>query len=200
MGPIKSSFRFLRSYFIYGLLVLLPIVATAFILTVIFNMITAPFEGIVGEQFSGLLLLVLSLGVITLVGFFSRNFIGQFLVDLVESFISKLPLLNKVYDSVKQIVVAFSLRKKKALKPVLLEYPRKGVWAMGFLTFTTMKELGTLGAGVLPSDAVSVFVPTTPNPTSGYFVFVSEADVTPLELPFDEAVRLLISAGVIRPK
>ncbi|RAP29010.1 hypothetical protein DID78_04195 [Candidatus Marinamargulisbacteria bacterium SCGC AG-343-D04] len=199
MNPLRKSWKFLRSYFIYGLLIILPITATLFILFVLLDFITAPIINVFGERFSSILALLISLFTITTIGFFSRHFIGEFLIDLFESFISKLPLINKIYESIKQIIVSFSLRKKNALKPVLLEYPRKGLWALGFLTSSSTQLLGDNLDDILPNDALSVFVPTTPNPTSGYMVFASKNDIKPLSISFDKAVKLLVSAGFISP-
>ncbi len=199
MFSLTNLLKFVRSYFIYGLLIILPIAATLFILFVALDFITAPIINIFGEKFSGVLALFISLFVITIIGFFSRHFIGQFIIDVFENFVAKLPLINKVYDSIKQVIVAFSLRKKNALKPVLVEYPRKGMWALGFVTNSSPQSYDSELDNVLVGNYISVFVPTTPNPTSGYFVFVLENEVKPLSISFEKAVKLLISAGVLSP-
>ncbi len=124
--------------------------------------------------------------------------VGRFLLDSIEECLAKIPLVNRVYDALKQVVAVFSSSRRKDMKPVLVEYPSKDMWAIAFLTPSRLHDMTT----AIPhaEGYVSVFVPTTPNPTSGYFIFVSPEKVKPLTVSVEVAIKSLISAGVVPPK
>tara|TARA_A100001015_G_C14809460_1_gene640226 strand:+ start:302 stop:895 length:594 start_codon:yes stop_codon:yes gene_type:complete len=188
----------LRSYFFYGLIIIVPVAATMFIVYIALQFLVAPLGEIYGDAVSPFLSLLVSLGIITGIGFLSRHFIGRFLLEGVEALISKLPIINRVYDSSKHIMDVFSGKQRQEIKPVLVEYPKKEMWAIGFMTRSTLRDLDRSYTG--SDELVSVFIPTTPNPTSGYMVYVDKQVVKPLNIGFEEAIKTLISAGVVASK
>lgn len=135
---------------------------------------------------------------ILLVGLILKNFILRSLVDGVESLIFKVPLVRPVYSGIKQLVDAFSFKEEKVTfkQVVLLEFPRKGLYSLGFLT-------GELPAELAPTKDeryYNIFIPTTPNPTTGYFIVLPEKDIISIELTRQEAMALIISGGIILPE
>ena len=190
--------KYLRSYFFYGLIIVIPVVATMFIVYLALQFLVTPFGDIYGDKVSPMLSVLLSFAIITGIGFLSRNFLGKFILDTVEAVIAKLPLINRVYESSKHIMDVFSGHQRQEIKPVLVEYPRKDMWAIGFSTRITLDNLDASQS--FDSNQVSVFIPTTPNPTSGYMVFVDKDALRPLNISFEEAIKTLISAGVVGTK
>ena len=133
---------------------------------------------------------------ITFLGYLSRYFVGKWFLRLTENILDKVPFINTVYKTVKQIVETFSTQQKAVFKKtVLLEYPRKGIWVIGFLTseakgetqFRTNRELR------------NVFVPTTPNPTSGFLLMIPREEVQELEMSIGDGMKLIISGGAVAP-
>ena len=194
----SSLIRNVRSYFFYGLIIVVPVAATMFVVYIALQFLLTPFGDMFGENVSPLLSLVVALSLITVMGFLSRNFVGKFMVDAFEIVISKIPFVSRVYESTKHITDVFSGVKRKEIKAVLVEYPKKEMWVIGFLTFSSLKNV----EGVLENSDqfVSVFIPTTPNPTSGYMVYVHQDEVKPLDIGFEEAIKTLVSAGIVGGK
>jgi uncharacterized membrane protein len=136
------------------------------------------------------------LALIILAGIFARNIFGRGLLRFWDKVIGRIPLVSKVYNALKRISEAFFLERKSGFrKVVLVEYPRKGVYSMAFMTAVAAGEVQSK-TGV---KMVSVFLPTTPNPTSGFFLLYPEDQVIPLSIPVDEALRMIISAGMAPP-
>jgi uncharacterized membrane protein len=148
-------------------------------------------------RISGLGLFALFL-LITLTGIFARNYLGKKLICAGEKLLGRIPVLNTIYNSTKQITEGLALTqsdKGAFRRMVLIEYPRPGVYSPGFLTGTAFDEAGKkIGRKLL-----SIFIPTTPNPTTGYLVFVPEDQVIFLEMSVEDGFKLLLSAGVIVP-
>ena len=140
---------------------------------------------------------ILTLLVIFLTGLATRNFIGNRVVALWESILHRIPVFNTIYSSVKQVSdTLFSSSGNAFRKALLIEYPRKGAWTIAFLT-------GAPGGDVrnhLVGDYVSVYVPTTPNPTSGFFLMIPRADTVELDMSVDEALKYIVSMGVVTPE
>lgn len=144
-------------------------------------------------------LLALFLGtlLVTLIGRAARNYLGRKLIQGVDELMSRVPLLNKIYGTVKQVNEAFSTSKKSSFKQVVLvEYPRKGIYSIGFLTSDEHYEI----AAKLGQDVLGVFVPTTPNPTSGFLIVVPRAEVTLLDMSVSDAIKYIISLGAVVPE
>jgi len=194
-----------KSYFITGLLVLTPLVLTIFIIWKLFLAIDGLLRGVIknmlldrfgvpntiyGLGFISVILLIL------LTGMIARNYFGRKVIKLGEDVMTRIPLINRIYLAIQQIGNAFFSEKREVFKrAVLIEYPRKGIYSIGFFTQDTRGEVQER----LDRDVVSVFLPTTPNPTSGFLLFVPKADVTELDMTIEEALKLVISGGAIVP-
>jgi uncharacterized membrane protein len=140
--------------------------------------------------------LMLAVMLIGIVGLGARHYFGRRLIEWTESLLLRVPLLNKVYSAIKQVSDAFSSTKKTAFRTVVLfEFPRKGVYSIGFITSDQHDEVSVRTG----QKVVCVFVPTTPNPTSGFLILVPEADVTKLDMSVADGIKYIISLGSIVP-
>ena len=134
--------------------------------------------------------------IITLLGYGSRIYLGRMLLNSLELLLNRVPLINSIYRSVKQIVQSFNQQKKAVFQEVvLLEYPRKKCYVLGFLTSTAMGET----QDATTEHIVNVFVPTTPNPTSGFLLMLPEDDITRLDMSIADGMKLIISGGAVVP-
>lgn len=194
----------MKKYFITGLLIWIPLIITIWVLKVIFDALdqsllllpeAARTESWLGTHIPGLGA-VMTVLVVFLTGVFATNFFGARLVQIWHDVLHKIPVVNSIYSSVKQISdTLFSSSGQAFRKALLVQWPREGMWTIAFLT-------GTPGADVarhVPADCVAVYVPTTPNPTGGYFVIVQRKDVIELEMSVDQALKYVISMGVVPP-
>nr|VFK00880.1 MAG: Uncharacterized membrane protein [Candidatus Kentron sp. LFY]VFK22286.1 MAG: Uncharacterized membrane protein [Candidatus Kentron sp. LFY] len=196
----------LRKYVIAGLLVWLPLGVTVLVLKLLVDVMDRTLlllpsawrpDEILGFHIPGLGLL-LSLAVVGITGVVVANLLGRRLIAFWESFLSRIPLVRSIYLGVKQVVeTVFTTEGKSFRKVVLIEYPRRGTWCLAFLTGT---GLGEVQARTGHEDIVAVFVPTTPNPTSGFVLLVPTEDVRELDMNVDDGLKLIISMGVAVPK
>ena len=195
----------MKKYFITGLLVLVPLfiklwVLSALIHTMDQSLLLLP-EAWQPKKLFGFNVLglgaLLTLGIIFVTGLVATNIFGQQLILLWESLLSRVPFVKTIYSSVKQVSdTLFSNTGNAFRKAVLVQYPRLGSWTIAFVT-------GTPGGDVLNhlhGDYISVYVPTTPNPTSGFFLMMPKADVIELDMSVDEALKYIISMGTVVPK
>ena len=195
----------MRKYFVTGLLILVPLVITIWVLNLIISTMDQSLlllperwrpEAVVGFHIPGLGT-ILTLLVIFLTGLATRNFIGKRIVWVWESILTRIPVVRSIYSSVKQVSdTLFSSSGNAFRKALLVQYPRDGCWTIGFLT-------GVPGGDVrnhLKGDYVSLYIPTTPNPTSGFFLMVPRADTIELEMNVDEALKYIVSMGVVSPE
>ena len=193
--------RFLKRYFITGLLIWLPLVATVWVLTVLARTLGSLVPAFLSpEALFGMAIpgfeLVLVLAVILVTGLFCANFIGRALLSRWEYLLGRIPLVRSIYNSVKQVSdTVFAPNGQAFREAVLVQYPRPGAWTIGFLTGTPCPEIATL----LEGDLVSLYVPTTPNPTSGFFLMVPRADVQVLDMSVETALKYIVSMGVVAP-
>ena len=191
----------LRNYFIAGVLVLIPIGVTVY-LTLFFVKIFAKIlpqeinpNNYLPYSIPGLEIII-SIIVITLIGWLSLSFLGKKIVKLVNDIFKKIPFLRTVYSAIGQMTQSFAQsRKSKKKSVVLVEYPRKGSWAVGF---ATQKNTGEI-ASKTNKDLINVFVPTTPNPTSGFLLMYPEDEIIYLDMTFEEASKFIVSAGTSNP-
>lgn len=191
--------KHLRNYFLTGIFVLIPAVVTVKIVIWGFNQTDA----ILGNLIYGIFKIrILGLGLFTLlaltilVGILAHNFIGRKLIEFGDRLLGKIPILNSIYGTTKQITENFTKTDKSIFrKVVMVEYPRQGILSPGFLTGAAPSEV-SLKTG---QNLLSVFIPTVPNPTTGFLIFVPEEKVTPLDMTIEEGFKLIISAGVIKP-
>ena len=135
--------------------------------------------------------ILISVFLITLVGWLSLSFIGKRLFDLFENILNKIPVLRTIYSAVGQLTETFTSTKSNKKNVVLVEYPRKGVWAVGFATKENKGEIRKK----VGQDLINVFVPTTPNPTSGFLLMFPKNEVIYLDISFEEASKFIVSAG-----
>ena len=195
----------MRKYFITGLLILVPLAITVWVLNLIIGTMDQSLlllpeswrpEAIVGFHIPGLGT-ILTLLIIFLTGLAARNFIGRQIVSLWEGILTRIPVVKSIYSSVKQVSdTLFSSSGNAFRKAVLIQYPRQGSWTIAFLT-------GVPGGEVrhhLHGDFISVYVPTTPNPTSGFFLMLPRADSIELDMSVDEALKYIVSMGVVAPE
>ena len=184
-----------RRHLTAGLLVLVPLVITAAVIRFVFNVIdgaSQPLtERLVGRTIPGLGL-VLTIAVIWLTGLLSSNLVGKKFLELFGRLLENLPLVKTVYTASKQLVEAVSPGGRRAFqRVVLVEFPQKGTFALGFVTGN--------GIGSLDASTLSIYVPTALNPTSGFLIFAKESDILDPRLTVEEAIKLVVSGGVVRP-
>ena len=191
----------LRNYFITGIIVLVPIgftlYLTIFLISVSSNLIPEEINPNSYLPFSipGLEI-ALSIIFITLIGFISLSFIGKRILKLINDLLKKIPFLRTIYSAIGQMTESFANKKGKKKSVVLVEYPRKGSWAVGFATKDNKGEISKK----TNNNLVNVFVPTTPNPTSGFLLMFPKNEVIYLDMSFEEASKFIVSAGTSNPK
>ena len=192
----KSIFSKIRNNFIAGIVVLIPIGITLY-LTLFLIRISGriipkeinpnnylPFN-IPGVE------IVIALLVITFIGWLSLSFLGKKFFELFNNILRKIPILRTIYSAIGQMTETFTKSDNKQKSVVLLEYPRKGIWAVGFAT----KENKGLIKNKVGEDIINIFVPTTPNPTSGFLLMVPKKDLIYLDVSFEQASKFIVSAG-----
>lgn len=194
----------IRRYFVAGLLVWLPIVATGVVLSFSIRLIDRSLlllppslrpENLIGFKIPGLGV-ILTILLVLITGLIVANFFGRKLVDAWESVLSRIPLVRTVYGAVKQITASlFSDASQSFREMALVEYPRKGIWVLAFVTGDTPKKFQEVAG----QDLVNIYVPTTPNPTSGVYIMVPREDVKRLDVPVEVGLKMVLSAGVINP-
>ena len=192
----------LRNYFITGVLVLIPIGVTVY-LTLFFIKIFAKIlpqeinpNNYLPYSIPGLEIII-SIIVITVIGWLSLSFLGKKLVKLVNDIFKRIPFLRTVYSAIGQMTQSFAQsRKSKKKSVVLVEYPRKGSWAVGFATQENTGEI----ASKTNKNLINVFVPTTPNPTSGFLLMFPKDEIIYLDMSFEDASKFIVSAGTSNPK
>ena len=191
----------LRNYFFTGVVVFIPIGITVylsiFIIKISSNLIPKEINPNHYLPFSipGLEIIV-SIILITLIGYLSLSFIGRKFLFFVNDLFKRIPILRTIYSAIGQMTESFAKSSNKKKRVVLVEYPRKGSWAVGFATKDNKGEI-TKKTG---QNLVNVFVPTTPNPTSGFLLMYPKKDVIYLDISFEEASKFIVSAGTTNPK
>lgn len=189
----------LKTYFITGIVVLLPLAASFYVLAYLFKILDGMSADVIsialGKRIPGLGV-VLTLFIVLLVGFLATNIIGRTLIGISEKIMYRIPIARSIYRTVKQIVDSFYQGDKKSFKKVVLvEYPRRDMYSLGFLTGDTKGEAHYKTG----EELLSVFIPTTPNPTSGYLLLVPRRDVIILEMSVEDGLKKIISGGVVVP-
>jgi uncharacterized membrane protein len=204
MSFLKTLKDKIRGYFFAGILVILPLGITLYLITAILkvmdhvvDIIPAPFhpETYLRVRVPGLGL-VLSFIFVVLTGMLVKNYIGRRVVDFGEYLLSTIPLVRPIYGAMKQITQAMFGETQSAFKQaVLVEFPREGLYSLAFVTGVAAEEIEDKKAAKL----ISVFVPTTPNPTSGFYLMVPPEKTVPLDMSVQDAFKLLISVGIAAP-
>ena len=199
----NKFFGFIRRYFFTGLLISAPIGATIYITIFIVEFIAGLVPDrfnpngllpeIIGYRIPGLELIIAFLSFI-IIGLIFSTLFGRSILGYFDNAISRIPFAGNVYKAIKQITETFSSADTTYQKVVLIEYPRKGIYAIGFMTGETRGELKDR-----KGEMVNVFVPTTPNPTSGFLLFFEKEDIIELDMSVEDAIKLVVSAGMVVP-
>lgn len=197
----------LRASFLTGLIVIAPIGLTIWLIWTVVGWIDGFVLPLVPytfrpEQYIGINLrgvgVIIFLIFTVIVGWIAKGLLGRSLIRWAESIVERTPVVRSIYSGIKQIAeTVFAQSERSFERACLIEYPRRGIWAIGFISTDTKGEVAAKGGG--DSDMVSVFVPTTPNPTSGFLLFFPKEDVQELDMSIEEAAKLVISAGLVYP-
>jgi uncharacterized membrane protein len=194
----------LKRYLIAGLLIWVPITVTLFVLRFVMNILGAFFDYFPQSyqpqgswSWSIPILGIVSAFLIMIVtGFLGTNFIGRRLVRFGEAIVNRIPLVNTVYNGAKQIMETFFAPENQGFKKVfLVEYPRKGLWSVSFQTGECDRKIESQ----LQKNMITIFIPTTPNPTSGFLMMIEREDAIALDITVEQALKFVISLGVVQP-
>ncbi len=201
----KSIFAKLRGYFLTGVVITAPIGITFYVAILFIGFIDGKVKNFIPVKYHfdnllpfdipgiGLLFVLISL---TFIGFLTAGLIGRYVIKLGERIISRLPIIRSIYGALKQIFESVLNSSSKSFREVvLIEYPRKGIWAIGFITGDTKEEIREISE----MEMVNVFLPTTPNPTSGFLLFLPKKDVQILSMSVEEGIKMVISGGIVTP-
>ncbi len=201
--PSHSLFSRLRRHFFSGLLFLTPIILTLYLIVwfigITDNLVRPFFPAewlFIDKYVPGYGLIILLIGA-TAIGFMAKGFWGRYFMRRSDHLLSKMPIVRGLYTTIKQLSQAVLDKDSSSFKEVgLIEYPRKGIWSLCFITGRTEGEVKQ----ALSEPVVNVFIPTTPNPTSGFLLFVPKKDIQVLKMSVEEGLKMVISAGVITPQ
>jgi len=196
----RSIFTKIRNYFITGVVVLIPIGITIY-LTIFITSVSSKIlpkeinpNHYLPYNIPGLEIII-TLFLITFIGWLSLSFIGKRLLNLFNKVLKRIPILRTIYSAILQMMESFTKTGNQKKNVVLVEYPRKGTWAVGFATKENSGEI----TNKLNKKLINVFVPTTPNPTSGFLLMFPKEEVVYLDLSFEEASKFIVSAGTSNP-
>ena len=195
----------LRKYFITGLLILVPLSITLWVIHSVIGVMDQSLlllpvqwrpEALLGVHIPGVGT-ILTLLIILVTGILARNFIGNYILAGWEAVLNRIPIVNSIYSSVKQVSDTLFSSDGNAFRiAVLVQYPRPGLWTIAFVTGTPSYEVQKH----LPGEYVNIYVPTTPNPTSGFFLMVPRSEIIELEMSVDVALKHIVSMGVVAPE
>jgi len=196
----SSFFARIRNYFIAGVVVLIPIgitiYLTKFLISISANILPNEINPNHYLRYDILgLEIIISIIIITIIGWLSLSFLGKKILNLFNRLLKKIPILRTIYSAIVQMTETFTKSDKEKKNVVLVEYPRKGCWAVGFATKENTGEISRK----LNKKLINVFVPTTPNPTSGFLLMFPKEEVIYLDLTFEEASKFIVSAGTSNP-
>jgi len=195
----------LRAYFLAGVLVTAPISITLYLSWLFIGFIDGLVTAIIPTRYNPETYLpfsipglgvVLVLAALTVIGAFTAGFVGRLVIRLGEAIVARTPVIRGIYGATKQIFETVLANQSEAFREVVLvEYPRKGVWSLGFITGTTKGEVQSL----TEEEVINVFIPTTPNPTSGYLLFVPRPELVMLSMTVEEGIKMVVSGGIVTP-
>ncbi len=199
----------IRNYFLTGFIICAPLAITAYLVWTFIEWVDGWVKPYIPHVYNpdnylpfsipGFGLLV-AFFLITLIGFLTANFIGRTIVGYGEHMLGRMPFVRNLYSGLKQIFqTVFSEQETSFEKVCLIEYPRKGLWALAFIATDTRGEVNSV-LNEMGHETVSVFLPTTPNPTSGFLLFVPKKDAKLLDMSVEQAAKLVISAGLVAPE
>jgi uncharacterized membrane protein len=195
----------IRAYLLAGILVTAPVAITLYLAWAVVDLIDNSVSKLLPSQYNpesylpfsvpglGVVIVILML---TLIGAFTAGVIGRLVIRAGEAVLARMPVIRSVYGATKQIMETVLANQSSAFREVvLLEYPRRGIWTLGFISGQTQGEVQNLTT----EDVVNVFVPTTPNPTSGFLLFVPRSDLHVLEMTVEEGIKMVVSGGIVTP-
>jgi len=195
----------MRNYFLAGILVTAPITITLYAAWLFVSFVDDLVTSLIPARYSpstylpfdipglGLVILVMTM---ILVGWLAAGFLGRMFLRTGEKLVDRMPVIRSIYGAIKQIFETVIKGQSSAFREaVLVEYPRRGVWAIAFLTGRTQGEVQNM----TEEEVINVFLPTTPNPTSGFLLFVPKKDLAPLSMSVEEAIKMVISGGIVTP-
>jgi uncharacterized membrane protein len=195
----------LRAYFLAGVLVTAPVAITFYIVWLIVSFIDDRVSGLIPERYNpetylpfGIpgLGLVIAVAALILIGAATAGYLGRVIVRINDAALARMPVVRSIYGATKQIFETVLAHKSSAFRQVcLVEYPRHGVWTLGFITGTTVGEVQERTS----EEVVNVFLPTTPNPTSGFLLFVPRQDIILLDMSIEDGIKMVISGGIVTP-
>ena len=203
--PKPGRFRRLRANFLTGLVVSAPIGITIWLAVQVVQFIDGSVAGFIPARYTDAYTqyglpgsgVVIVLVLLTVIGFLTRYYLGRSLLAYSERLVDRMPVIRSIYGALKQIFDAVIQQSSSSFREVVLvEYPRRGIWAVGFVTSSTGGEIQNL----TEDDVVNVFLPTTPNPTSGFLLFVPRRDLVVLHMSVEEGIKMVISGGLVTPK
>lgn len=204
---MKKVRIFLRNAFIAGILSSLPLVVTYYIIRFVFDklsgfllpyfdLLTVRYDIVIPRYIMEFFSFMMVIFGILCIGIVAKNYMGKKFFVAIEIFVSKIPFAKTVYGIMRQIVDTFqNAGGGNFQKVVLVEYPRKGIYSLGFIT----KEASSFYTKAVGEECVSVFIPTTPNPTSGFILIIPKSEMTELDIPVEDGVKYIISAGILDP-
>jgi len=195
----------LRAYFFAGILITAPIFITFYLAWLFVHFVDSKVTPLIPAKYNpetylpfgmpglGLIVLIIAM---TMIGALTAGFVGRLYVRASERLLNRMPIIRGIYGAIKQVLETVLAQKSNAFrKAVLVEYPRRGIWAVAFITGTTQGEIQSL----TEDECVNIFLPTTPNPTSGFLLFVPKKELTPLSMTVEEAMKMVISGGIVTP-
>ena len=209
VGRNRSYLSRVRNYFLTGIIVTAPIAITFAVAMWVINWIDSKVVPLIPSSYNpqeilqqhtgfhipGIGLLVVFIG-LTLIGFLAAGLLGRFVARVGENLLNRMPIIRSVYGALKQIFETVLRSSSRSFREVaLIEYPRRGIWAIGFITTKTTGEVRS----EIKEEVVNVFLPTTPNPTSGFLLFVPRKDLIILDMGVEEAIKMIVSAGIVTP-
>lgn len=195
MASLLNKFsKELRSNIITGVLLIIPLLVTVLIMVQLFQWIDNVLPGILGIEMPPGVGILITIIIAYFAGLTAKNYFGKKLIDVGNNVIGSIPFLNKIYLTIQQIVDMVSTNKNQIFeRPVLIEYPRPNSYCIAFVTSTANNNLSMK----VNQKLVAVFVPTTPNPTSGFLLYIPETDMINIDMPVEAAVKLVVSAGLL---
>ena len=204
--PLVKKFR---NAFFTGLLVLLPLAATVWILSLLYNLILGPiahpfhvlFGNLLPSWLITLIIIKFMFYLIVGMGLLTQSIVGKAFIRALDKVFDRIPIVGSVYTAAKQVVESLTKSHSTGFRRVvLIEYPSKDIWAVAFVTREEVHTIRDVNGNEAVPGMIGVFIPTTPNPTSGYFMFLPKSKVIPLSLSIEDAMRMIISAGVLGPR
>ncbi|MGU9961719.1 MAG: DUF502 domain-containing protein [Candidatus Puniceispirillales bacterium WSBS_2018_MAG_OTU23] len=203
--PKRTVFGMLRRWFFAGILVSAPILLSGYVTWLLINLIDGYAAKLVPSYFDPSTYtkfpipgigIVFGVTIIILIGALTTGLLGRTLIKFGEKMLSRVPVIRSLYGATKQILETVMASQSDAFREVvLIEYPRRGIWAIGFVTGTTKGEVQNISS----ENLINIFVPTTPNPTSGFLLFFPRSETISLDMGVEEAVKMVVSGGIVTP-